>query len=67
MGTNPIHTEVDPVDLEQTLALLSIEQPARWLQYRDGTWAPVWENGLVGDSFTAVELRTLVPPPDTAK
>ncbi|MFE3756535.1 hypothetical protein ACFXO9_19725 [Nocardia tengchongensis] len=60
-GTNPTRTEVDPMDLDQTLALLSIEQPARWLQYRDGSWAPVWESGLVGDSFTAAELHTLIP------
>ncbi|MFE3988280.1 hypothetical protein ACFXPR_27660 [Nocardia tengchongensis] len=49
------------MDLEETLALLSIEHPARWLQYRDGSWAPVWENGLIGDSFTAAELRALAP------
>ncbi|MRH91576.1 hypothetical protein GFY24_29750 [Nocardia sp. SYP-A9097] len=47
------------MDLADTLALLSIEQPARWLQYRDGSWAPVWENGRVGTSFTHTELHAI--------
>lgn len=47
------------MDREETLALLSIDPPTHWLQYRDSTWAPVWENGRIGDSFTPAELHTL--------
>lgn len=39
----------DPVYREYLVTTEVEEQPAHWLQYHDGQWAPVWEDGRVGD------------------
>ncbi|MFE3196282.1 hypothetical protein ACFXHA_45305 [Nocardia sp. NPDC059240] len=41
---------------EGVLALLSGDRPAGWLQYLDGSWAPVAEDGRVGPPITAEDL-----------
>ncbi|WP_408639351.1 MarR family transcriptional regulator [Nocardia yamanashiensis] len=39
----------DPV-YREFLSIAEAEgQPAHWLQYHDGQWAPVWSDGRVGD------------------
>ncbi|BAW09255.1 hypothetical protein [Nocardia seriolae] len=38
------------------LAILNGERPVAWLQYEDGSWAPVAEDGWVGPSITVEDL-----------
>ncbi|GAB4587388.1 hypothetical protein Ntsu_52200 [Nocardia sp. IFM 10818] len=47
------------MDIADALALIGEEQPAGWVQYHDGSWAPVWRNGQLGPSFTISELTQL--------
>ncbi|MEC3953623.1 hypothetical protein VMT65_11320 [Nocardia sp. CDC153] len=44
------------MSIEGVLALLNDERPAAWLQYADGSWAPVAEDGWVGPPITAEDL-----------
>ncbi|MBF6060471.1 hypothetical protein IU500_06720 [Nocardia terpenica] len=41
---------------ETVTALLNGDQPAGWLQYHDGSWAPVGYDGGVGPAITADDL-----------
>ncbi|AYF76516.1 hypothetical protein D7D52_24880 [Nocardia yunnanensis] len=38
------------------MAVLNDERPRAWLQYQDGSWAPVAEDGRVGPAITAEDL-----------
>ncbi|MGI5221194.1 hypothetical protein [Nocardia sp. CA-290969] len=44
------------MSLRIVLGMLREEQPAHWLQYRDGSWAPVWTDGRVGECIAIPEL-----------
>lgn len=44
------------MSLRTVLATLREERPAHWLQYRDGSWAPVWTDGRVGECVGIPEL-----------
>ncbi|WP_280399221.1 hypothetical protein [Nocardia carnea] len=44
------------MSLRIVLGMLREEQPAHWLQYRDGSWAPVWSDGRVGECIGVPEL-----------
>ncbi|MFI5720819.1 hypothetical protein [Nocardia sp. NPDC051750] len=44
------------MSLRTVLGMLREEQPAHWLQYRDGSWAPVWTDGRVGECLGIPEL-----------
>ncbi|WP_405484689.1 hypothetical protein [Nocardia sp. NBC_00511] len=37
-------------------ALLNGDRPAGWLQYHDGSWAPVGHDGRVGPAITTDDL-----------
>lgn len=41
------------------LAALNDERPRAWLQYEDGSWAPVAEDGWIGPSITVEDLLTV--------
>ncbi|WP_330179963.1 hypothetical protein OHB26_26530 [Nocardia sp. NBC_01503] len=41
------------------MALIGDERPTGWIQYRDGSWAPVWRDGRVGPSFRISALVRL--------
>ncbi|APA96803.1 hypothetical protein [Nocardia seriolae] len=41
---------------EGVTALLNGDRPAGWLQYHDGSWAPVGYDGKVGTAITADDL-----------
>ncbi|MGW2666109.1 hypothetical protein ACWCW7_34580 [Nocardia tengchongensis] len=41
---------------EDVLALLNEDRPAGWLQYQDGSWAPVGQDGWVGPPIKAADL-----------
>ncbi|GAB4583424.1 hypothetical protein [Nocardia sp. IFM 10818] len=47
------------MDIDDASALIGEERPAGWIQYRDGSWAPVWPDGQVGPPFTIPELIQL--------
>lgn len=47
------------MDVDDALALIGEERPACWIQYHDGSWAPVWRDGHVGPSFTISQLIQL--------
>ncbi len=40
-------------------ALIGDERPAGWVQYHDGSWAPVWQDGRIGPSLTISQLINL--------
>lgn len=44
------------MSVDDALALLGEQRPAWWLQYEDGSWAPVWEDGRIGAAFTIPDL-----------
>ncbi|MFI1465180.1 hypothetical protein [Nocardia carnea] len=44
------------MSLRTVLGMLREERPAHWLQTRDGSWAPVWTDGRVGDCVGIPEL-----------
>ncbi|MVU76019.1 hypothetical protein GPX89_02025 [Nocardia sp. ET3-3] len=41
------------------MAALNDERPRAWLQYEDGSWAPVAEDGWIGPSITVEDLLTV--------
>ncbi|MEV6139004.1 hypothetical protein AB0L63_23655 [Nocardia sp. NPDC051990] len=41
---------------EGVTALLNGDRPAGWLQYHDGSWAPVGHDGRVGPTITTDDL-----------
>ncbi|MFE3190653.1 hypothetical protein ACFXHA_16695 [Nocardia sp. NPDC059240] len=45
------------MSIQGLLAALNDERPRAWLQYEDGSWAPVAEDGWIGPSIT-VEYST---------
>lgn len=47
------------MSVQEVLAVLNDERPAAWLQYQDGSWAPVAEDGWVGPSITVEDLRAV--------
>ncbi|MFE3256663.1 hypothetical protein ACFXPS_28355 [Nocardia sp. NPDC059091] len=47
------------MSIRGVLAGLNGEQPRAWLQYEDGSWAPVAKDGWVGPSITADDLRAV--------
>lgn len=47
------------MSIQDLLAVLNDERPAAWLQYGDGSWAPVAEDGWVGPSITVEDLLTV--------
>ncbi|MFC9997946.1 hypothetical protein [Nocardia sp. NPDC127526] len=47
------------MDIDDASALIGEERPAGWIQYHDGSWAPVWPDGQVGPPFTIPELIQL--------
>lgn len=51
------------MNVDDVLALFGEERPARWLQYHDGSWAPVWQDGWVGEPFTIADLLQVVHDP----
>ncbi|MFE5284427.1 hypothetical protein ACFRAQ_05585 [Nocardia sp. NPDC056611] len=44
------------MSVDDILPLLDEDRPVGWVQYRDGSWAPVTSDGWVGPPITAVEL-----------
>ncbi|MGW4123639.1 hypothetical protein [Nocardia sp. NPDC004711] len=44
------------MSVEGVLALLNGDRPAGWLQYLDGSWAPVGHDGWIGPPITAADL-----------
>lgn len=44
------------MSVDDVLPLLDEDRPVGWVQYRDGSWAPVASDGWVGPPITAVEL-----------
>ncbi|MFE3796503.1 hypothetical protein [Nocardia tengchongensis] len=44
------------MSIETVTALLNGDRPAGWLQYHDGSWAPVGYDGRVGTAITADDL-----------
>ncbi|MFC9996396.1 hypothetical protein [Nocardia sp. NPDC127526] len=47
------------MEADDALALIGGERAAGWLQYHDGSWAPVWRDGRIGSPFTFAELIEL--------
>ncbi|GAB4583957.1 hypothetical protein [Nocardia sp. IFM 10818] len=47
------------MDIADALVLIGEERPVGWVQSRDGSWAPVWQDGRIGPSFTISELIDL--------
>ncbi|AYF77151.1 hypothetical protein D7D52_28790 [Nocardia yunnanensis] len=45
--------------VEEAIALLSEERPVGWVQYPEGGWAPVTEDGRIGETFTAADLTEI--------
>ncbi|GAB2532283.1 hypothetical protein [Nocardia heshunensis] len=47
------------MSIQGVLAVLNGERPAAWLQYEDGSWAPVAEDGWIGPPITVEDLLTV--------
>ncbi|WP_306359559.1 hypothetical protein [Nocardia sp. CC227C] len=47
------------MDIDDAVVLIGEDRPGGWVQYHDGSWAPVWRDGLVGPPFTIAELIRL--------
>lgn len=57
LGPDPSsHERGTVMSTESVTALLNGDRPAGWLQYHDGSWAPVGYDGRVGPAITADDL-----------